>query len=253
MTIHYRAPHSLGQRPSIGWREYINPLLAISKTMRKRHRAQNRLHKLTFELKRLGDAVFSFEASLDKILEKRFHVKKTTRKMFYAIGDKNVTHDQLIEQLEEFKFAVEKIEDAIRSNMDSNDKYTKSYIRQLDSLLEKGPKMHRGELPSVSQLEYKLEILDNKLVKVDENYDEMNDNENDSKNGNKKGNQEKYNGDGRYTPSGFLFGHVEDTTPPAPKPPAPNTPVPKPPAPKPPAPMPHMYDKMGNGVNLSDM
>ena len=183
MTIHYRAPHSLGQRPSIGWREYINPLLAISKTMRKRHRAQARLHKLTFELKRLGDAVFSFEASLDKILEKRFHVKKTTRKMFYAIGDKNVTHDQLIEQLEEFKFAVEKIEDAIRSNMDSNDKYTKSYIRQLDSLLEKGPKMHRGELPSVSQLEYKLEILDNKLVKVDENYDETNVNENDSKNG----------------------------------------------------------------------
>lgn len=183
MTVHYRAPHSLGQRPSIGWREYINPLLAISKTMRKRHRAQTRLHKLTFELKRLGDAVFSFEASLDKILEKRFHVKKTTRKMFYAIGDKNVTHDQLIEQLEEFKFAVEKIEDAIRSNMDSNDKYTKSYIRQLDSLLEKGPKMHRGELPSVSQLEYKLEILDNKLVKVDENYDETNVNENDSKNG----------------------------------------------------------------------
>ena len=183
MTIHYRAPHSLGQRPSIGWREYINPLLAISKTMRKRHRAQARLHKLTFELKRLGDAVFSFEASLDKILEKRFHVKKTTRKMFYAIGDKNVTHDQLIEQLEEFKFAVDKIEDAIRSNMDSNDKYTKSYIRQLDSLLEKGPKMHRGELPSVSQLEYKLEILDNKLVKVDENYDETNDNKNDSKNG----------------------------------------------------------------------
>lgn len=183
MTVHYRAPHSLGQRPSIGWREYINPLLAISKTMRKRHRAQTRLHKLTFELKRLGDAVFSFEASLDKILEKRFHVKKTTRKMFYAIGDKNVTHDQLIEQLEEFKFAVEKIEDAIRSNMDSNDKYTKSYIRQLDSLLEKGPKMHRGELPSVSQLEYKLEILDNKLVKVDENYDETNDNKNDSKNG----------------------------------------------------------------------
>jgi len=147
--------------------------------MRKRHRAQNRLHKLTFELNRLGEAMFSFEASLDKMLEKRFEVKKSGRKMFYIIGDKSMTHDQLIEQLEEFKFAAEKIEDAIRSNMDSNDKYTKSYIRKLDSLLEKGPKMHRGELPAVSQILYKLEMIDSKLVRVDENYDEPDGNKND--------------------------------------------------------------------------
>ncbi len=134
-----------------------------------------RIKRIEYELTRLGNALYDFDALLSKALTRKFMVKKTTRKMYYSLNEKDISLEQLKEQFDEFTYAIEKIESAIETNMSTEGKYSKRHADTLDKLMHKGPRMVKGEIPAVSQIVYKLEWIEEKINKVEEGMTYVND------------------------------------------------------------------------------